>query len=81
MQKFMKYLLNTFNKDDFENIDLMANFSFNRFNEIYPYDSLYSSNESEKILSLVETLKKYEFELENEYFNQLLKPNKRTTDI
>ena len=81
MKKFMKYLLNTFNKNDFENIDLMGNFYFNRFNEIYPYDSLYSTKESEKVLSLVETLNKYEFELENEYFNDLIKSNINNSDV
>lgn len=43
--------------------------------------TVYTAPKNQKVLSLVETLNKYEFELENEYFNQLLKPNKRTTDI
>ena len=81
MQKFLKYLLNSFNKNDFENIELMGNFVFNRFNEIYPYESLYDNKETEKILSLVETFKEYEFELENEYFTQLIKPDKTPSNI
>ena len=80
MQKFIKNLLKTFNISDIENIDLMENFSFNRYNEIYPYHSSYNINESKKILSLVETLKKYEFELENEYFAQLTKSDKKPPD-
>ena len=80
MQKFIKYLLMTFNKNDIESIDIMGNFNFSRYNEIYPYDSLYGKNESETILSLVDTLKKYEFELENDYFNDLIKANNKSLD-
>jgi hypothetical protein len=80
MQKFIKYLLLTFRKNDIENIDIMGNFNFSRYNEIYPYDSLYGKDESEKILSLVDTLKKYEFELENDYFSDLIKSNNKALD-
>ena len=80
MQKFIKYLLMTFNKNDIESIDIMGNFNFSRYNEIYPYDSLYGKNESETILSLVDTLKKFEFELENDYFNDLIKANNKSLD-
>ena len=80
MKKFIKNFLNTFNKSDFEGIDLMQNYSFNRFNEIYPYDSLYGINEKEKISSLVKTLKKYEIEIEKEYFGQLISENNEISD-
>ena len=80
MQKFIKYLLLTFNKNDIEDIDIMGNFNFSRYNEIYPYDSLYGKDESEKLLSLVDTLKKNEFELENDYFSDLIKSNNKSLD-
>ena len=81
MQKFLKYLLSSFNKNDLDNIDLMGNFSFSRYNEIYLYDNIFNNNESQKILPLVESLKKYEFELENIYFNELIKSNNNPSDL
>ena len=80
MQKFLKYLLNSFNKNDLDSIDLMANFSFSRYNEIYLYDNMFNNDESEKILPLVESLKKYENKLENNYFNELIKSNNISSD-
>ena len=81
MQKFLKYLLCSFNKNDLDNINLMGNFSFSRYNEIYLYDNIFNNNESQKILPLVESLKKYEFELENIYFNELIKSNNNPSDL
>ena len=55
MQKFLKYLLNSFNKNDLDSIDLMANFSFSRYNEIYLYDNMFNNDESEIILPLIKS--------------------------
>ena len=54
MQKFLKYLLNSFNKNDLDSIDLISNFSFSRYNKIYFYDNTFNNDESEIILQLVE---------------------------
>ena len=54
MQKFLKYLLNSFKKNDLDCIDLISNFSFSRYNKIYFYDNTFNNDESEIILPLVE---------------------------
>ena len=54
IQKFLKYLLNSFNKNDLDSIDLISNFSFSRYNKIYFYDNTFNNDESEIILPLVE---------------------------
>ena len=53
-EKFLKYLLNSFKKNDLDCIDLISNFSFSRYNKIYFYDNTFNNDESEIILPLVE---------------------------
>ena len=78
MERFIKKMFRQFHVDDIKCIDIMQNFIYSKMNEIYPHERVYSS-ESEKILSLVKTLRNYEDEIQREYLkldNEILKKTK-----
>ena len=78
MERFIKKMFRHFHVDDIKCIDIMQNFIYSKMNEIYPHERVYSS-ESEKILSLVKTLRNYEDEIQREYLkldNEILKKTK-----
>ena len=66
MEKFIKQLLKNFNEDDLLSIDKMQDYIYNIMNEIYPHESLYNEDQIEMILSLIESLKKREYEVQTE---------------
>lgn len=80
MERFIKKMFRHFHVNDIKSIDIMQNFIYSKMNEIYPHERVYSSNfESEKILSLVKTLRNYEDEIQREYLksdNEILKKAK-----
>ena len=84
MQKFIKKIFKNFhesdlNKNDLDSIDLMQDYIYNRMNEIYPTDTLYSNSKSEVISSLVKTLNDWENDIQKEYLkldNELYKKEK-----
>ena len=83
MERFIKKMFRHFHVNDIKSIDIMQNFIYSKMNEIYPHERVYSSNfESEKILSLVKTLRIYEDEIQREYLksdNEILKKSKNKT--